>query len=109
VTDPRYQSLLWTARGLLRLCTKPSEFTSLEPFLQSRRNLIDGEVIRVTPEMERPSAIFWSDVQFLMIAVKHLEGVLEMLGPGAPRLDKVMGAEAVELRHLLEQWWKATA
>jgi hypothetical protein len=62
----------------------------------------------VTPEMERPSAIFWSDMQFLMIAVKHLEGVLEMLGPGTTA-RQVLGAEAVELRHLLEHWWKVAA
>jgi hypothetical protein len=58
--------------------------------------------------MERPAAIFWTDVHFLMIAVNQLDRVLQKkLGPGAPRLDKVLGAKAVELRHLLEHWEKA--
>jgi hypothetical protein len=43
-----------------------------------------------------------------MIAVKHLEGVLQMMGPNAPRLNRAMSAKAVELRHLLEHWWQAT-
>jgi hypothetical protein len=58
--------------------------------------------MRVTPEMERPKAIFWADVHFLMIAMKHLNGV-----PGAPRLDKDVTAKAVELRRLLENWWES--
>jgi hypothetical protein len=40
-------------------------------------------------------AIFWCDVHFLMIAVKHLGGVLKLLG-GAPGLDK--GSKAKALR-----------
>ena len=61
----------------------------------------------MTPEMERPMAIFWADVHFLMIAVKHLEKVLGMMGPNAPRLDNALGNKAVELRNLLEHWWNA--
>jgi hypothetical protein len=34
-----------------------------------------------------------------MIAVKHVDGVLQMLGPDTPRLDKALSAKAVELRH----------
>jgi hypothetical protein len=63
--------------------------------------------MRVTQEMERPKAIFWADVHFLMIAMKHLDGVLKMLGPGALRLDKDVTAKAVELRRLLEHWWES--
>lgn len=61
----------------------------------------------MTQEMERPKAIFWADVHFLMIAMKHLDGVLKMLGPGALRLDKDVTAKAVELRRLLEHWWES--
>jgi hypothetical protein len=48
----------------------------------------DGVVMRVTPDMERPEAIFWADVQCLLIAVRHLDLTLQKLGHGAPRLDK---------------------
>jgi hypothetical protein len=44
--------------------------------------------MRVTPEMERPKAIFGADVYFLMIAMKHLDGVLKMLGSNAPGSTK---------------------
>jgi hypothetical protein len=42
-------------------------------------------VIRVTPMMEQPKAIFWCDVHFPIIAVKHLDRVLKLLDTGAPR------------------------
>ena len=44
--------------------------------------------------MQRP-AVFWSDVHFLMIAVKHLGFTLQRLGRGAPRLDKDLSKNAV--------------
>jgi hypothetical protein len=68
---------------------------------------IDVGIIRVTPEMERPKAIFWADVYFLMIAVKQLDGVLKLLGRDAPRLNKALTVRAVELRNLLEHWWES--
>jgi hypothetical protein len=46
-------------------------------------------------------------VHFLMIAVKHLDGVLKLLGAGAPRLNKDLKTRAVELRRLLEHWWES--
>jgi hypothetical protein len=63
--------------------------------------------MRVTPEMERPKAIFGADVYFLMIAMKHLDGVLKVLGSNAPRLDKDLKTKAIELRRLLEYWWES--
>jgi hypothetical protein len=42
-----------------------------------------------------------------MIAMKHLDGVLKMLGSNAPRLDKDLKTKAVELRRLLEHWWES--
>ena len=75
---------------------------SFEPYRAVILSLTDGEIMCVTPEMERPEAIFWADVHFLMIAMKHLDGVLKMLGPGAPRLDKDLKTKAIELRRLLE-------
>jgi hypothetical protein len=80
---------------------------SFELYNASRRELIDGVMVRVTPEMERPAAIFWTDVHFLMIAVNHLDGALQKLGTNAPRLDRALKAKGVELRHLLEHWEKA--
>jgi hypothetical protein len=80
---------------------------SFEAYQASILSRPDGVVMRVTPEMERPGAIFWADVHFLMIAVKHLDGVLNLLGSGAPRLDKGLKAKAVELRRLLEHWWES--
>jgi hypothetical protein len=68
---------------------------------------IGAGTVRMTPEMERPASIFWSDVHFFMIAVKHLEKVLGMLGSSAPRLDRTLSNKAVELRNLVEHWWKA--
>jgi hypothetical protein len=66
-----------------------------------------GVVMRVTPEMQQPGAIFWADIHFLMISVKHLDGVLTLLGDSAPRLDKGLKAKGVELRRLLEHWWES--
>jgi hypothetical protein len=82
-------------------------YSSFESYQASIGGLIDVGTVRVTPEMERPAAVFWSDVHFLMIAVNHLEGALQKLDSGGPRLDKALGAKAVELRHLLERWEKA--
>jgi len=48
-----------------------------------------------------------ADVHFLMIAVNHLDKVLDDLGSGAPRLAKALSTKAVEVRHLLEHWWYA--
>jgi hypothetical protein len=61
----------------------------------------------VPPEIKRPSAIFWSDVHYLMIAVRYLDLTLQKLGRDAPRLDKALSQKAVELRQLLEHWWEA--
>jgi hypothetical protein len=80
---------------------------SFESYQASILSRPDGVVMRVTPEMQRPGAIFWADIHFLMIAVKHLDGVLKLLGRDAPRLDKALKARAVELRRLLEHWWEA--
>jgi hypothetical protein len=80
---------------------------SFESYQASILGRPDGVVMRVTPEMQRPRAIFWADVHFLMIAVKHLDGVLNLLGSGARRLDKGLKAKAVELRRLLEHWWES--
>ena len=75
---------------------------SFEPYRAVILSLTDGEIMRVTPEMERPKAIFGADVYFLMIAMKHLDGVLKVLGSNAPRLDKDLKTKAIELRRLLE-------
>jgi hypothetical protein len=109
VVDAKSQHLLWIALRWAAAALHQAERAraSLEPFLESRRNVIGAGTVRVTPEMERPAAIFWSDAHFFMIAVKHLEKVLGMLGPNAPRLDKASSNKAVELRNLVEHWWKA--
>jgi hypothetical protein len=78
---------------------------SFESYQASILSRPDGVVMRVTPDMHRPGAIFWADVHFLMIAVKHLDGVLKMLGSGAPLLDRGLKDKGVELRRLLEHWW----
>ena len=80
---------------------------SFEPYRAVILSLTDGEIMRVTPEMERPKAIFGADVYFLMIAMKHLDGVLKVLGSNAPRLDKDLKTKAIELRRLLEYWWES--
>jgi hypothetical protein len=75
--------------------------------LEANRSRLGKGVIRLTPEMQRPRAVFWNDVHFLMIAVKHLDFTLQRLGRGAPRLDKELSKNAVELRQLLEDCWEA--
>jgi hypothetical protein len=83
--------------------TKPSGFiTALSSIGRPGATRWTARWCRVTPEMERRAEIFWSDLHFLMIAVKHLEGVLQMMSPNAPRLNRAFSANAVELRHLLE-------
>ena len=91
------QHFLWTALHWATVSLNQAERVrvSFEPYRASTLGLTDGVVIRVTPEMERPKAVFWADVHFLMIAVKHLGGVLKLLG-GAPGLDK--GSKAKALR-----------
>jgi hypothetical protein len=104
-SDYLWTALRWAAAALHQAERAQASF---EPYQASIRSRIGVGVVRVTPEMERPAAIFWTDVHFLMIAVNQLDRVLQKkLGPGAPRLDKVLGAKAVELRHLLEHWEKA--
>jgi hypothetical protein len=109
VVDAKSQHLLWTALRWAAAALHQIERVrdSWEGFQDVRRSWLDKGTIRVTPEMERPSAIFWSDMQFLMIAVRHLQFTLEKLGRGAPRLDKALSKKAVELRQLLEHWWES--
>lgn len=66
---------LWTALRWAAAALHQTErvYTSLEPHLESHRRRIGKGVIRLTPEMQRPMAVFWSDVHFLTIAVKHLD------------------------------------
>jgi len=80
---------------------------SFEPYRAAILSLTDGEIMRVTPETDRPKAILGADVHFLMIAMKHLDGVLKVLGSNAPRLDKDLKTKAIELRRLLEHWWES--
>jgi hypothetical protein len=99
-----WTALHWAAVTLNQAERVRASFESYQASILSRP---DGVVMRVTPEMQRPGAIFWADIHFLMIAVKHLDGVLKLLGNGAPRLDKGLKAKGVELRRLLEQWWES--
>jgi hypothetical protein len=80
---------LWTALRWAAAALHQTErvYASLEPYLEPHRRRTGKGVIRLTPEMQRPRAVFWSDVHFLMIAVKHLDFELQRLGLGAPRLD----------------------
>jgi hypothetical protein len=103
------QGHVWTALRWAAAALHQAErtYASLEPYLEGNRSRIGKGVIRLTPEMQRPAAVFWSDVHFLMIAVKHLDFTLQRLGRGAPRLDKDLSEKTVELRQLLEHWWEA--
>ena len=98
------EHLLWTALHWAAPALHQAERVraSFEPYRAVILSLTDGEIMRVTPEMERPKAIFGADVYFLMIAMKHLDGVLKVLGSNAPRLDKDLKTKAIELRRLLE-------
>jgi hypothetical protein len=109
VVDADSQHFLWTALHWAAVTLNQAERVraSFEPYRASILSRPDGVVMRVTPEMERPGAIFWADVHFLMIAVKHLDGVLKMLCTGAPRLDKGLKTKGIELRRLLEHWWES--
>jgi hypothetical protein len=109
VVDAESQHFLWTALQWAAMSLNQAERVraSFEPYRAAKLSLQEVEIMRVTPEMERPEAIFWADVHFLMIAMKHLDGVLKMLGPGAPRLDNGLTATAAELRRLLEHWWES--
>jgi hypothetical protein len=109
VVDGDSQHFLWTALHWAAVTLNQAKRlrASFDSYQTSRRRLLDGVVVRLTAEMERPGAIFWADVHFLMIAVKHLDGVLTLMGAGAPKLDKDLKANAVELRRLLEHWWES--
>ncbi len=104
MVDADSQHFLWTALRWAAAALYQIERVrdSWEQFQAVRKSWMNGGAIRVTPEMERPSAIFWSDMQFLMIAVEHLDFTLEKLGRGTPRLNRTLKDKAVELRQLLE-------
>jgi hypothetical protein len=103
------QGLLWIALNWAAAALHQADrtYASLEPYLESRNSRFGGGVMRVTPEMQRPASVFWANVQYLMIAVRHLDKALSMLPASAPRLDSDLTAKAVEIRHLLEHWWGA--
>jgi hypothetical protein len=109
VVDADSQHFLWTALHWTTVSLNQAERVraSFEPYRVSILSRPDGVVMRVTPEMERPKAVFWADVHFLMIAMKHLDGVLKLLGRDAPRLNQALKFRAVELRNLLEHWWES--
>ena len=97
--------LLWTALHWAAVTSNQAERVraSFEPYRVSILSRPDGVVMRVTPEMERPRAVFWADVHFLMIAMKHLDGVLKLLGRDAPRvlvlaLRRLNGQEYARVR-----------
>jgi hypothetical protein len=101
VVDADGSYLLWTALHWAAAAVHQAERAraSFEPYRGVILSRTDGEIVRMTPEMERPKAIFWADVHFLMIAMKHLDGVLKMLGPvmgrkviaGTPHLRRCGG------------------
>jgi hypothetical protein len=103
------QGLLWIALHWAAAALHQAERTnaSVEPYFESRNSRFGRGVTRVTPEMQRPAAVFWANVQYLMIAVTHLDKALSMLPASAPRLDSDLKDKAVEIRHLLEHWEKA--
>lgn len=109
MVDADSQHFLWAALHWAAVTLNQAERVraNFEPYRASILSRPDGVMMRVTPEMERPRAIFWADVHFLMIAVKHLDGVLKLLGRDAPRLSKALKLRAVELRNLLEHWWES--
>jgi hypothetical protein len=100
------QGLLWIALHWAAAALHQAErtYASLEPYFESRNERFGSGVTRVTPKMQRPTAIFWANVQYLMIAVTHLDKALSMLPASAPRLDKNLSAKAKEIRNLLEHW-----
>jgi hypothetical protein len=63
VVDANSQHLLWTALRWAAAALNQAERVraGFESYQASRR-MLDGVVVRVTPEMERPGAIFWADV-----------------------------------------------
>jgi len=103
------QGLLWITLHWAAAALHQAErtYASLEPYFESRNSRFGRGVTRVTPEMQRSASIFWANVQYLMIAVRHLDKALSMLPASAPRLDSDLTAKAVEIRHLLEHWWGA--
>jgi hypothetical protein len=103
------QGLLWIALHWAAAALHQAErtYAGVEPYFESRNTWFVRGVTRVTPEMQRPTAVFWANVQYLMIAVTHLEKALSMLPASAPRLDRDLTVKAVEIRHLLEHWWDA--
>jgi hypothetical protein len=96
-----WTALRWAAASLHQI---DRVYADVSPYLTRPRHWTPEGVELVTPEVERPRSIFWSDVHFLMIAVNHLQEALKKLGPGTPRLGKTLRAKAVELRHLVEHW-----
>jgi hypothetical protein len=66
VVDADPHHFLWTALHWATVSLNQAERVraSFEPYRASMLSRIDVGVIRVTPEMERPKAVFWADVHF---------------------------------------------
>ena len=108
MVDADSRHFLWTAIHWAAAALHQAERNaSLELYFKSLNSRFGRGVTRVIPEMQRPASIFWANVQYLMIAVRHLDKALRMLPASAPRLDSDLTAKAVEIRHLLEHWWGA--
>ena len=108
-TDHRTYGLVWTALRWAAAALQQADRVPVawEPYAASMRPPLGGSFFRrETPESQRPNALFWADVHFLMISVSHLGRALEMIDNG-PRLSKTMSEKAENLRHLVEHWWEA--
>ena len=99
-----WTALHWAAAALQQAERVPAAW---EPYRASVfPNPGGSHYRRETPETRRPRSLFWADVHFLMISVRHLGRALEMIDSG-PRLSRTMSEKADNLRHLVEHWWQA--
>jgi hypothetical protein len=105
----RKSRLVWTAlEWAAAVLQQVDRVTAAWEPLKASMMPPDGSsfVRRETPETGRPRALFWADVHFLMISVRHLAKALEMIDDD-PRLSQTTRKPAEQLRHLVEHWWKA--
>jgi hypothetical protein len=105
----RKSRLVWTALEWAAVALQQVDriTAAWEPYKASMMPPDGGSFFRrETPETRRPRSLFWADVHFLMISVRHLATALEMIDDD-PRLSQTTSKHAEELRHLVEHWEKA--
>lgn len=102
----KWISIKWCHVALLQIDRVWASWTAASAAREERFATLG--IRRVFASDARPMDLFLGDVQFLMIAVRHLRSALRQDADGA-QLPEPLGSQSDALRHLLEHWQGAAA